>query len=225
MSPTDNAVNMVPADAREVIQYYATCEGTNPIEEPLLVTYNYTNLLNDTITQLTGPGGACPGDPYILSCYEDVDTIFASLNVVEDTAACPPLKEQWDSIVDDATCDSVFYGVLHLWSGQYVTATVLCLLLITGSICYNFFDIWFDDEDTSPFTDGVGPSSSDPAREKSITLSATTSRNSQSDANANVGNGVTSPVAYSTNILYGDSSSRNEGELEDEDMSTRKLSF
>jgi hypothetical protein len=235
MSPTTNAVNLSPSDTQDVIQFYATCEGTNPIEEPLLVTYNYTKRLNSTISQVTGPDGDCPGDPYLIACYEDIDAIFDSLGVVEDTAECPPLKEQFDDIVNEATCDSMFYGILNLWAGQYWTASMLFCLLFSGSVCYTYFDIWFDDEDTSPFNTGIIPSSSDRqtarAREKSINLGASTNNRildiggnlaSGSFTNSPIDGGGDGGIAYSTTFLYDESSRKEES---DDAASTMKFVF
>lgn len=218
MAPTENAIQVAPADTQEVISYYATCQGTNPIAEPLAAVYNYTLVFNATINALTAPDSVCPGDPYLLACHSDVNSIIQSLTVIAEEAKCDPIKEQWDDVVNEATCDSMFYGILDLWAGQYWTASTLFCLVISASIVYSHFDSWFQDEDTSPFNTGNAPSSANRQREKSINLGssrgqAATQSSASDQVTGNVaGNGA--DISYSTTFLYDDSPRKDEEEGE-----------
>lgn len=216
MSPTSNAISVAPIDTQEIITYYSNCQGTNPLEVPLMEAYNYTKLLNSTIHELVN-SDACKDDQDLIACYSDINSIFSSLEVVTAAAQCPPVKEQWDNVVNEATCDSMFYGLLELWAGQYWTALMLFFLLISGTICYSYFDVWFEDEDTSPFNTGNEMSSKDSQRAKSINLGSTSSR-STLNADARQGQNAAAAAAggeeamrdahgvtYSTTFLYDES--------------------
>ena len=218
MSPTDNAIQVAPEDTQEVITYYATCKGTNPIAEPLASVYNYTLAFNATISALTAPGSVCAEDSYLVACYSDVNSIIQSLTVISEEAQCAPIKEQWDDVVNEATCESMFHGILELWAGQYWTASTLFCLVISASIVYSHFDTWFEDEDTSPFNTGNVPSSANRRREKSVNLgssrSQATTQNSASDQVAGNTAGSGADIAYSTTFLYDDSPRKDEEEGE-----------
>lgn len=205
MDPTNNAIMISPEDTQEMISFYATCVGTNPLLESLESAYNYTVLLNGTIYELSEPDGLCPNDSYLLASLEDIDAIVASYKVIASEAECPPIKEQWDNVIDDATCDSMFHGVLDLWAGEYWTATALFLLIIAAKIVYDHFDTWFEVEETSPFNTGVNPSSSDKRREKSINLG---SNHEHGPGFSHEGSKIHIPstvnVAYSTTFLFDD---------------------
>ena len=224
MDPSDNAIQVAPEDTQEIITYYSTCVGTNPIEEPLIEAYNYTKLLNTTIYELSNPNSAyCPGDPYLLSCYDNLDSIFASLDTVSNVARCEPIKDEWDDVLNDATCDSMFYGLLDLWAGQYWTISMLILLMISGAITYKYFDVWFDDEDTSLFNSAFTPSTSaNRQREKSINLGSSRGT-SLASGSTNTGAGApgVEEVAYSTAFLYDDTPRKDDAS----DESKRKFVF
>ena len=163
MSATDNTIGLVPDDTKEIVTYYSSCNGTNPLQEPLILALNYTYLMNSTINDLTSPTGVCPDDPDLMACYADTRAIVNSLSTISASAECPPVKEQWDDAVNNGACDHVFNGSVWIWSSMYVTGTFLFCLLIVGSIIYKFFDeLWYDDEETSAFNLGLDSAAAGP---------------------------------------------------------------
>jgi hypothetical protein len=163
MSPTENTIGLVPDDTKEIVTYYSSCNGTNPLQEPLILALNYTYLMNSTINVLTSSTGSCPGDPNLMACYADTRAIVDSLTAISVSAQCPPVKEQWDDAVNNGACDHVFNGSLWMWSSMFVSGTFLFFLLIVGSIIYKFFDeLWYDDEETSAFNLGIDSAAAAP---------------------------------------------------------------
>ena len=144
MEPTNNMLAVVPEDSYDTIAYYATCNGTNPIVEPLGDAYATVLLWNETITTLTEPGGDCEGNPYLIACYEDIDDILGNLTMIAETAACPPIQDEWANIFNDAVCDSGFYGIFFVWASQFTAIAFLFVLMVISSLLFKYFGLHWD---------------------------------------------------------------------------------
>lgn len=114
MSPTPNALGLVPPSAFDTVSYYSTCSGVNPLLEPLIKAYNSTYLMNETIYALTNSESLyCPGDPQLMSCYQDTSDILFSLDVISQNIECPPIQEQ-------VRIKNYFIIIILLFDLQYI---------------------------------------------------------------------------------------------------------
>ncbi len=88
--PTDNALMFTPPDVYDTASYYATCNGTNPVTQPLKQALLAIAIMNASIYDATQPGGACPNNQYLISCYSDINNIYYNLTEIATLAYCPP---------------------------------------------------------------------------------------------------------------------------------------
>jgi hypothetical protein len=134
MSPTENTIGLVPDDTKEIVTYYSSCNGTNPLQEPLLLAFSYNQQMKDTLDTLTNPSSTfCPNDPELQACYSDVEDIYATLYDISVSASCAPIQEQSSDASDDGVCNYFFNAVLYLWVSQYI-GMICIFVLLCGAV-------------------------------------------------------------------------------------------
>jgi hypothetical protein len=143
MDPRINTLSLAPSGAvYDNLNYYSTCEGTNPSEDYIDDALYYVDLLNSTVYALTST--TCSGNEALIALYPTIDDMYVSIDSINSTLACPPIQEQWLGVLYDDICDTGFTGLYSMWVCQYgVFATLFCLL-VAGSIIHNFFGAFWD---------------------------------------------------------------------------------
>lgn len=137
MDPTNNLLQIAPNDVQEVASYYATCTGTNPLDDPL---NSATDLVNDgkAATQAV-LDSSCPGDQYLQDALVQLDSVQATINNITATMACPPLQRQVQVLLNDGLCGDFFKGMYVIWLTMYVCGAGLLLCSIIAACAYPYF--------------------------------------------------------------------------------------
>lgn len=142
MSPTSNTLQVMDPTTStfDSISFYLTCNGTNPVTEPLTAAYS---AIDSLAAQLDSLELACPGNPYITDMANEVLSIQGTLDSITNATACEPIQAQADNVLQSGLCYNSFIGVFIIWVSQYVTAATLFLLTVVVSITYqNFGQFW-----------------------------------------------------------------------------------
>lgn len=139
--PTDNLVNLVPTgDDRALMSYYATCEGTNPLDSYISNAYSALDAINAELMSLTNPTtGACPDNPELVQAQDDVVAAYRSMDAIYVTEECPPVKSHIDSILHNAVCFNLFGGFYTIWVSQFTSSAALFFLCVVASVIYQYF--------------------------------------------------------------------------------------
>jgi hypothetical protein len=138
MEPTSNALGLCEPDYRPVATYYSSCNGTNPLTEPLETALISIQVIDFSISELSKPSGACPLNPYLLHCATMVDYVQGNLTLVAESALCPPVRDEWNNFFHDAVCHDGFQAVFVTWVADYVTIISLYLTLLVGCLSYQY---------------------------------------------------------------------------------------
>jgi len=139
MDPTDNALGLVETAYFNMTKYYATCEGTNPIAEPLGEALVSLEVINVTVTSLSSEGAPCENNPYLAACSQSIGYAVGNLTELSSSAQCLPVQEQWEDLFDDAICTEGFHGTYYIWVAQLCTLVVLFAAIVVASIAYQYY--------------------------------------------------------------------------------------
>lgn len=89
INPSKNLVSAFPkGDTQQVLRYYTSCTGSNPLSNDLANSTTYSNLLNSTLSSLNQ---GCPDNYYLSQINQPLDAIFADISSLEDDILCTPL--------------------------------------------------------------------------------------------------------------------------------------
>ena len=146
MDPSTYVVQVSPEGAvQDNLEYYLSCEGTNPASPYVTDAKEYSTLLNNTLAVLTST--TCPGNADLISLYSTTASIDTSIDHILSLLKCPPIRFELQDLLFNSLCDDTFLGLYILWICQYSTVLFLFLLCIVGSIIHNFFGaFWYVSE-------------------------------------------------------------------------------
>ena len=142
IDPVNNILGLVPAgEVHNTTAYFSTCAGQNSLLHDVNTAKSYTSLLNTTVYQLLyTPGSSCAGDQGLIEIRAASLRSYSVCGDVEAAVACQPVKAILEDFLFTGVCNQLFSGILSIWSSQLVTSFLLFLLLILGSISYQYFD-------------------------------------------------------------------------------------
>lgn len=138
MNPTPNALGLCEPDYRPIATYYSSCNGTNPLTEPVETAFVSIEVIELAVLNLTKPGGKCEYNPYLLHCTKMVDYAHGNLTVLLVSAQCPPVKEDWDEFFRQAVCREGYYALFVAWIADYSTIFGMYLTLLVGCCTYQY---------------------------------------------------------------------------------------
>lgn len=140
MNPNEYAVNFVPSgNVHDVVQYYATCSGSNPLDPSLESAFTYTTDLYFFIGNLTEASGPCPSNPYLESALVSVESVYGYLEQIAEVGQCPPILQEINDSLHHAICYNIFIGLYITWLAQFITSGNLFVLLMISSVVYQYF--------------------------------------------------------------------------------------
>jgi hypothetical protein len=138
IDPTNNLLQTISSgETYDMVSYYSTCNGTNPIVEPLTLAYTYAQDLDTAYTSLLQ---ACPNDPNIIAAQDEVPKINDYLNGIKNVAACPPLQHEINNVLHSGLCYNTFVGFFIIWLSQFWTAIALFVSTMIISFMYLYFE-------------------------------------------------------------------------------------
>jgi hypothetical protein len=147
MAPTDNAISLSEASVEDMAYYYGTCNGTNPLYEPISSSVDAVTALAATVTTLTEEGGACEDNPYLLATYPSIANMFGNISFIEQASDCPPIQNEWANLYNESFCHSYFIAMYAMfWT---LSCLLVChfLLMITSSLISQYFDEYWETGD------------------------------------------------------------------------------
>jgi len=130
MAPTSNALKMTPSGAaRDIMTYYSSCIGSNPISHYQYGTYNLSSSVNLTVSAYLNT--VCPQDKHLTSIRAAAQDACEGLLNMNPSLSCPPLREHILKTSETGLCSEFFTGTYNLFVTHSLT---LCLLLILAWI-------------------------------------------------------------------------------------------
>jgi hypothetical protein len=138
MTPTHNALGLCEAEYRPIATYYSSCNGTNPLLDPVQSALVSLEMVDLAVTELVRPGGSCAANPFLLDCSEMVDYAHGNLTLLFESAVCPPVQDDWNEFFHQAVCREGYEGLFDAWLAEYVTVFVLYFTLLVGCLSYQY---------------------------------------------------------------------------------------
>lgn len=138
MDPTPNAIGLTEESNRDIAEYYSSCNGTNPISEPIESAFVSVELIDITVTELSKSGGKCEGNIYLLHCSDVVTYANGNLTALLESAVCQPVKDDWDTFFQEAVCREGYQGLFDAWIADYCTVFMLYVTLLIGCCSYQY---------------------------------------------------------------------------------------
>lgn len=107
---------------KKVIDYYVSCEGTNPLDIQLNKTINTLAV----ISNFTAHDGGCKAAP-IAAIGTEITSAAATQASMATTQACSAIYDVYFEMVDTHLCSKTVSGLWELWA---VHITAACLLYV-----------------------------------------------------------------------------------------------
>jgi len=122
----------LPSSAMELVTFYITCEGSNPLSEMLV---NATDALETISTTIQDPSATlvCDGSG-ISSLKTEINNSIGYFGDIEDALSCDSINPLYTEAMYDYVCGDFIYGLGGLWSVQ-VVASVFLWLALAGFPC------------------------------------------------------------------------------------------
>ena len=141
MDPTNYFVSLFPSGtSRDVISYYTTCEGTNPLQYDIGNATIYANELNSSIAYLQS---ACGNNPFVQDAIPDINNIIADVNSLVSQTDCQGIYNVWDEAINQGLCTYLFTGFYAMWITQFVISGSLYLTMCFSSVLYLYFGFFW----------------------------------------------------------------------------------
>jgi hypothetical protein len=138
LDPAGNVARIFPkGDARDIVVYYTTCEGTNPLNKKVFNTTVYTAQLNAEYDKLTTL--VCPTDDQLKSVKPYLDDLTQDTVNLIGLTDCTTIYDVWNHGVNQGLCTYLFNGLFTLWIGQYVLSGSLFLAMCFGVVLYGYY--------------------------------------------------------------------------------------
>jgi Tweety len=133
MDPDDNTPLLTDDDdVSDVIAFYTTCEGKNPLDQALtrarILLLGVEALVEalSIVQQSTCPAGA--GDVAELSA--NIDSTVDVLDELRDLLECSFINEPYQTFAYDALCDDWANALLFMWIGALVSAFFFSFMIM-----------------------------------------------------------------------------------------------
>lgn len=138
MSPTENTINGIPStQLSDILRFYSSCGGDNIIGDYIDQARNASLTLANMLPNVQST--YCPSDSNINSMISTLNSIAIEFTSVESTLSCPTIRSLWFTFINNGVCNDFYYGFFSIWVSQLVTSFFLFVLLIMGSISYQYY--------------------------------------------------------------------------------------
>eukprot|EP00607_Mallomonas_marina_P010215 CAMPEP_0182421396 /NCGR_PEP_ID=MMETSP1167-20130531/6767_1 /TAXON_ID=2988 /ORGANISM="Mallomonas Sp, Strain CCMP3275" /LENGTH=413 /DNA_ID=CAMNT_0024598487 /DNA_START=545 /DNA_END=1786 /DNA_ORIENTATION=- len=146
MDPLTYGVQFISSETTQSIaQYYATCEGDDPIYGYLNTAYTAFVDLNSSLPALLD---YCEGNQYLLNLISDTNVMVRSLELTQNAAQCSAIQSEWNSVFNEGLCNDAFKGFFIVWIVKFILIFFLFSLTSTVSMLYEYFGrLWNIDKD------------------------------------------------------------------------------
>lgn len=142
MSPTQYAINLIPTgDTQDIVAYYTTCSGSDPLEPYLSQAVDSLNELNNSVSSLLTY--QCPGDSQLLYIQGNLTLANTTLAAVDVLTTCEPYVEESNDFLHNALCFQLFTGSYILWVCQFVISGGVFVLLVLSTFIYQYFGTYW----------------------------------------------------------------------------------
>jgi hypothetical protein len=154
MSPTPHAVALCEESYRDLAAYYSSCNGTNPIAEPIETAIVSIEKLDLTVSTLSAPNGKCPQNPYLVHSASIITYAHGNLTLLLSSSLCLPIQNDWNALFYDAVCDEGYRGIVEAWIANYATLFMVYITLLIGCCTYQYIgSAWRYDFDLTDDTE------------------------------------------------------------------------
>mmetsp|Transcript_23169 Transcript_23169/g.67566 ORF Transcript_23169/g.67566 Transcript_23169/m.67566 type:complete len:565 (-) Transcript_23169:27-1721(-) len=122
----DVADRYAPEDSLELVTFYASCNGTNPLDADLNASLTSVASLQQAVAE--GYTAGCSAAE-----LSDINSALTSLNktifLMYDSIGCPTVNPLLSDLLYDVVCKDVVRGLYRLWVVQLACAVSLWTLL------------------------------------------------------------------------------------------------
>lgn len=142
--PSGNVLSILGSgdSSYKILQYFVSCNGTNPF-----VPYTegiQTSLvhLNETFTTLQLQS------EITMQCYSQCQGIWfnmqSQLNSINSQISCNDLSNDWNEVINESICTQGFAGMFDLWAVQFLVGAILYVVLCLAHSFYTRNPVFFD---------------------------------------------------------------------------------
>ena len=124
---------------KNILNYYLTCEGTNPFQANIQNSTIYTNQVKAELTQLVTLIPACNLDVNIQQSFHYIDNINLDLFNLVDETQCGTIYNVFNTAINQGLCNYIFTGYYALWITQFVTSGCFFFVMCYSSVLYQYF--------------------------------------------------------------------------------------
>jgi hypothetical protein len=143
ISPTEYAINLLPpGDTQDIVSYYSTCSGTDPMQEYISGANSALQTMNQTVTALLETA-QCQGNQDLIYVQGNLTLSQEYLNQIDYLSECQAYYDQTNDLLHNAVCFQLFTGFYIVWVCQYVISLGVFLLLVVSCIIYQYFGTYW----------------------------------------------------------------------------------
>jgi hypothetical protein len=123
---------------RDLVSYFTTCNGSNPVAAPLSQAMAGIAMLNSKLAPLTsstypGSGAAVCNVAKVQAVLNATNATSSSMATIINVMGCDHINPIMSNFTNELLCKSVVHGLYHLW---VVQASASCFLFV------NLFLLW-----------------------------------------------------------------------------------
>ena len=143
VDPDNHLLNILGgnnSNNRDIIQYYISCQGINPLNNFYLTLINALNGFQILLRQLTTSSiSPCANDIALQNTSIITSKLQSEITLIMQSFTCSVIKNQWSTFAYSGVCNKLFYGFSSLWLSQIFTSFFLLILLFSNPTVMKYF--------------------------------------------------------------------------------------
>jgi hypothetical protein len=125
----------------KVVDYYTTCEGTNPLQAQLNKTLTSAIAMNETAydslfynaTSSSWETNVCENAAALMNVQSEVRTAMSTIDTMDDAQSCATMNTIYYDLVDSVLCGKTVSGLWELWSVHLAAGALLYICMFFTS--------------------------------------------------------------------------------------------
>ena len=152
IDPTASVASAIGDDSevKQSVEYYSTCQGTNPLHQELSKSYLARDYLGAAIN-IELRDRVCRDDPNLIDAMRALSNMHVHFEWIADELNCDQLHQMWSVVFEKSLCTMTISGVFLLWISQIIALLALLLVSISSSVMMMYFDNYWDISATVEF--------------------------------------------------------------------------
>jgi hypothetical protein len=143
MDPATNLLKFYTENSTtyDALEYYSTCEGTNPADAGIFALQGIIFTLDDTVKK---GGEQCTNDTNVDGMKTSILGMYSQIALIDKNAECPPIQKEIALVLEEGVCVGIFRGLYTFWIEHNVTAALLFITTAFFGAVFYYYGVYWD---------------------------------------------------------------------------------